>query len=479
MKKLLLLGLLVWSFPAGAQNTQCSDRPSTSSDNSCANTRWVTTHIPAAIPYLNITGVPAHSFLGNNTGSTANAIAMTDTQATAELNLFTSTVKGLAPLSGGGTLNFLRADGTWAPAVQGLANPSALVGLSVINGSASTAMRSDGAPALSQAISPTWTGNHTFNPTSGNALTINPAAASAANGLVVNQSGPSTGTVSPFNYNNITVNGDNANVAGTVNALQVGFGFGGSNMQGQRVVARFLGVLNTASSSSNSLANAYAGSSSEWQFGSSDGGTNLTTSAKGTGLGAYFSAIAVSGATNLARQVGFESNTSLRTGSSAKYSYGGQITQWADSAVSAASIDAGFYFGNQSGAIGWKNYGIVFDSAADGVGTMFQSTATIIGTNGSGTVTNGIDFSSYGIISCAFKAFNICLDGSGNARINLLLPQVTYTIATLPVCTTGIIGGRAVITNGIATPTYHQTVSTTGAATWPVFCTATPAWVYE
>jgi hypothetical protein len=42
------------------------------------------------------------------------------------------------------------------------ANPSASIGLSAVNGAASTFMRSDAAPALSQAISPTWTGTHTF-----------------------------------------------------------------------------------------------------------------------------------------------------------------------------------------------------------------------------------------------------------------------------------------------------------------------------
>lgn len=42
------------------------------------------------------------------------------------------------------------------------ANPTASVGLSAVNGSATTAMRSDGAPALSQSISPTWTGSHAF-----------------------------------------------------------------------------------------------------------------------------------------------------------------------------------------------------------------------------------------------------------------------------------------------------------------------------
>lgn len=49
------------------------------------------------------------------------------------------------------------------------ANPSTLVGLTASNGVATTYMRSDGAPALSQAITPTWTGQHKFtfgaNPT--------------------------------------------------------------------------------------------------------------------------------------------------------------------------------------------------------------------------------------------------------------------------------------------------------------------------
>lgn len=44
----------------------------------------------------------------------------------------------------------------------GFANPTASVGLVAVNGVATTAMRSDAAPALSQAIVPTWTGLHTF-----------------------------------------------------------------------------------------------------------------------------------------------------------------------------------------------------------------------------------------------------------------------------------------------------------------------------
>jgi hypothetical protein len=43
------------------------------------------------------------------------------------------------------------------------ANPSVGVGLSVTNGVATTFMRSDAAPALSQSIAPTWTGLHIFS----------------------------------------------------------------------------------------------------------------------------------------------------------------------------------------------------------------------------------------------------------------------------------------------------------------------------
>lgn len=58
-----------------------------------------------------------------------------------------------------------------------LDNPTGTVGLTAVNGVATTAMRSDGAPPISQSIVPTWTGVHTFNSTiqgdvSGNAGTV-------------------------------------------------------------------------------------------------------------------------------------------------------------------------------------------------------------------------------------------------------------------------------------------------------------------
>jgi Protein of unknown function (DUF1565) len=51
-------------------------------------------------------------------------------------------------------------------AIPAANNPTGTLGLSAVNGSASTFMRSDAAPLLSQGIAPTWTGSHTFNSTS-------------------------------------------------------------------------------------------------------------------------------------------------------------------------------------------------------------------------------------------------------------------------------------------------------------------------
>jgi len=56
----------------------------------------------------------ANRFKGRITGGSGNPEDLTGTQATTLLDTFTSSLKGLAPSSGGGTANFLRADGTWA-----------------------------------------------------------------------------------------------------------------------------------------------------------------------------------------------------------------------------------------------------------------------------------------------------------------------------------------------------------------------------
>lgn len=58
---------------------------------------------------------------------------------------------------------FLRGDGACqTPSGVTLANPTGVIGLTAVNGSATTGLRSDGAPALSQSIAPSWSSTHTW-----------------------------------------------------------------------------------------------------------------------------------------------------------------------------------------------------------------------------------------------------------------------------------------------------------------------------
>lgn len=62
------------------------------------------------------------------------------------------------------TARAIRADMGSGGGGVSLANPTGTIGLTAVNGSASTAMRSDAAPVLSQAIVPTWSERHTWWP---------------------------------------------------------------------------------------------------------------------------------------------------------------------------------------------------------------------------------------------------------------------------------------------------------------------------
>lgn len=78
------------------------------------------------------------------------------------------------------------------------ANPSASVGLSVVNGSAATFMRSDGAPALSQTITPVWTGLHQFS--GAGASTTQLRSASTTLGDIANAIAVASGTGKLYAY---------------------------------------------------------------------------------------------------------------------------------------------------------------------------------------------------------------------------------------------------------------------------------------
>ncbi len=81
---------------------------------------------------------------------------------------------GAAAFTAVSTIPYSDINGT--PTIPAGANPSANIGLSAVNGVATSFMRSDGAPALSQSIAPTWTGQHVFTNSTGIPLTISTTA---------------------------------------------------------------------------------------------------------------------------------------------------------------------------------------------------------------------------------------------------------------------------------------------------------------
>ena len=75
---------------------------------------------PASVSNVKLANAPALTIKGNDSGSPSAPADLTPAQVTSMLGTFTLSLKGLVPASGGGTANFLRADGTWAvPLISG------------------------------------------------------------------------------------------------------------------------------------------------------------------------------------------------------------------------------------------------------------------------------------------------------------------------------------------------------------------------
>ncbi len=85
---------------------------------------FATTIAADAVTNTKLANMATATIKGRTTAGTGDPEDLTAAQATALLDPFTSTLKGLAPASGGGTTNYLRADGTWASPPGGSASNS-------------------------------------------------------------------------------------------------------------------------------------------------------------------------------------------------------------------------------------------------------------------------------------------------------------------------------------------------------------------
>jgi hypothetical protein len=104
-------------FPVLNQNTTGNAATVTTNANltgpvtSVGNATSITAN---AITNAMLAQMPTQTFRGRTTAGTGNPEDLTAAQATDMLSPFTSTTQGVVPASGGDTVNFLRADGTWA-----------------------------------------------------------------------------------------------------------------------------------------------------------------------------------------------------------------------------------------------------------------------------------------------------------------------------------------------------------------------------
>jgi len=96
--------------------------------------------------------MPANTFKANNTLGAASPSDITGTQATALLDVFTSTAKGLVPASGGGTTGFLRADGTFAVPSGTNAGTVTSVSVTPSNGVSGTVATATTIPAITLTL---------------------------------------------------------------------------------------------------------------------------------------------------------------------------------------------------------------------------------------------------------------------------------------------------------------------------------------
>jgi hypothetical protein len=109
-------GTGAWSVPAGGGGG-VSDGDKGDITVSSGATVWTVDN--DVVTNAKLANVATATIKGRVTAATGDPEDLTGTQATTLLDTFTSALKGLAPASGGGTTNFLRADGTWAAAGGG------------------------------------------------------------------------------------------------------------------------------------------------------------------------------------------------------------------------------------------------------------------------------------------------------------------------------------------------------------------------
>jgi len=179
-----------------------------------------------SVPAANLTGqisslthlpnISANSILGNNTAGSTTPSALTGAQVTAMLSTFTTSLQGLVPSSGGGTTNFLRADGGFHPSFTAASSAQVEAGTdntnpitsSALSGAMAASLGSNGHQQLPNGWMIQWgtVSNATTTGTAVSFPTSFPTAAFAALACPIwGASGPPNATVSGLGTTGMTV----------------------------------------------------------------------------------------------------------------------------------------------------------------------------------------------------------------------------------------------------------------------------------
>jgi hypothetical protein len=104
---------------ANVDNTSDANKPVSTTQQTAIDVAKARANHTGTQAIATIAAAASGVLFGRNTGGAGAGEEVTPTQVTALLGLFTSLLKGLVPASGGGTSNFLRADGSWTPPPTG------------------------------------------------------------------------------------------------------------------------------------------------------------------------------------------------------------------------------------------------------------------------------------------------------------------------------------------------------------------------
>ena len=160
--------------------------PALTGDVTTTSGSLATTIANNAVTNAKLAAIGTQTFKGRTTAGTGTPEDLTATQATAMLNLFSPTLRGLVPASSGGTANFLRADGTFASPPGATNGTVTSVSVTAVNGVSGTVNNATTTPAISVTL-----GNIT--PTS----IIASGDISSQGSLVVDRTGINNGAKSP------------------------------------------------------------------------------------------------------------------------------------------------------------------------------------------------------------------------------------------------------------------------------------------